>query len=99
MREARLNPVAKANAEPQRLVRAIPLGEDLAVIGCTLEPMLAEEDGEKYFCAVLSVIGGRESKFVPTIPVKLALGELCRIKLSDLRVKLAEAIDGPAEPQ
>jgi len=99
VKEARLNPVAKANAEPQRLVRAMPLGEDLAALGLTLEPMLTEEDGETYFCAVLTVVGGRESKFIPTVPVKLPLGELCRIKLSDLRGKLTEAIDGPKEPQ
>ena len=90
-----MNPVAQANAEPQRMVRAISLGEDYAALGLTLEPMLVEEDGEKFFCAVLSVVGGRESKLVPLTPVKLVLGELCRIKFSDLRVKLAEAIDGP----
>jgi hypothetical protein len=99
VKEARLNPVARANAEPQRMVRAIPLGEDLAVIGLALEPMIAEEDGEQYFAAVLSVIGGRESKFVPTVPVKLVLGELARLKLSDLREKLAQAIDGPKKEE
>lgn len=99
MREARLNPVAQANAEPQRTVRAISLGEDYAALGLTLEPMLVEEDGEKYFCAVLSVVGGRESQFVPMVPVKLVLGELARVPLSQLREKLAAAIDGPKEPQ
>lgn len=93
------NPIARANAEPQRMVPAISLGEGYAALGVTLEPMIAEEGDEKFFCAVLSVVGGRESKLVPLVPVKVILGELGRVKVSDLRLKLAEAIDGPKEPQ
>lgn len=92
------NGVARANAEPQRMVRAIPLGEDYAAIGVTLEPMVSEEDGERFFCVVLSVVGGRESKLVPLVPTKLVLGELARIPFSQMREKFAEAIDGQ-EPQ
>lgn len=95
-----LNPVAKANGVPQRMVRAIPIGEDYAVLGISLEPMLsAGAEGEQDLCAVLTVVGGRESSLVPTVPVKLILGEVCRISLADLREKLGKAIDGQVKGQ
>jgi len=86
-----VNPVAKANGVPQKFVRAIPLGEGYAVLGLSLEPMLSDDE---HLCAVLTVVGGRESSLMPTVPVKLVLGELGRISLSDLREKLGKAIDG-----
>jgi len=91
MGEHHVNPVAKANVVPQRMVRAIPLGEGYAVLGLSLEPMVSDDE---HLCAVLTIVGGRESSLVPTIPVKLVLGELGRISLSDLREKLGKAIDG-----
>ena len=96
MGDHHLNSVAKANGVPQRMVRAIPIGEDYAVLGISLEPMLSE-DG--HLCAVLTVVGGRESSLVPTVPVKLVLGELGRISLADLREKLGKAIDGQVKGQ
>jgi len=96
VKEARLNPIAKANGAPQQMVRALPIGENYAVLGVTIEPTIVMEDGEQSFAAILTVVGGRHSDLVPTIPVKLVLGELARIKLPDLREKLAAAIDGAA---
>jgi len=93
--EHTLNPVAKANGVPQKFVRAIPIGEEYAVLGLSLEPMLSDDE---HLCAVLTVVGGRESSLMPTVPVKLVLGELGRISLADLREKLGAAIDGkPSE--
>ena len=91
-----VNPVARANAEPVKHVRAIPLGDGYVVIGLSLEPMLspnADQDGDD-FCCVLSLVGGRESSLMPTIPVKVVLGELARLSLADVKSKLAQAIDG-----
>jgi hypothetical protein len=91
-----LNPVARANAEPVRHVRAIPLGDGYVVIGLSLEPVMspnADQDGDD-FCAVLSLVGGRESSLMPTIPVKIILGELARLPLAMVKSKLAHAIDG-----
>ena len=92
--EHRHNPIAKANGAPQQMVRALPIGESYAVLGVTIEPTIVMEDGEQSFAAILTVVGGRHSDLVPTVPVKLVLGELARIKLPDLREKLAAAIDG-----
>jgi hypothetical protein len=97
VKEARLNPVARANAVPQRKVEFLPIGEGYVVLGMTLEPMLDET--QESLCAVLTVVGGRPSDLVPTIPVKLVLGELGRISLADLRQRLTQAIDGPKAPQ
>ena len=91
------NPVAQANAAPQRRIEVLPIGENYVVAGVAIEPVLS--DDKDHLCVVLSVVGGRASDLVPTIPVKLVLGELARVKLEDLRGKLAAAIDGPKEPQ
>ncbi len=96
--ESRFNPTAIANAQPQRQVQALRIGDGYAVLGLILEPVLSPNgEGEPEFCAVLSVVGGRESDLVPMMPVKLVLGELARLSLPDLRAKLAAAIDGPTE--
>lgn len=94
--EHHLNPVARANAEPVKHVRAVPLGDGYVVIGLSLEPMLSPSaDGETDdFCAVLSVVGGRESRLVPTIPVKVVLGELARLSMDAVKAKIQAAIDG-----
>jgi hypothetical protein len=90
------NPVARANGAAQRHVQALRVGDGYAVLGLTLEPVLSPNaEGEPEFCAVLSVVGGRESDLVPMVPVKMVLGELARIPLAALREKLAAAIDGP----
>ncbi len=100
VKEARLNGVARANAEPQRRVQALRIGEGYVVIGLSLEPVLSPSaEGEPEFAAVLSLVGGRESELMPTMPVKMVVGELCRLSLSDLRAKLAGLLDGPAESQ
>jgi hypothetical protein len=96
-KEARLNEIARANGVPQRHVAAMPIGEGYAVLGLTLEPMLSED--KESFCAVLTVVGGRQSDLVPMVPVKLVLGELARVSLTQLRERLATAIDGPREAQ
>lgn len=96
-KEARLNGVARANGVPQRQVAVMPIGEGYGILGLTLEPMLSED--KESFCAVLTVVGGRQSDLVPMVPVKLVLGELARVSVVDLRAKLAAAIDGPREPQ
>jgi hypothetical protein len=97
VKEARLNGVARANAVPQQKVEFLPIGEGYAILGLTLEPMLDET--RENFCAVLTIVGGRQSDLVPTVPVKLVLGELGRISLADLREKLAQAIDGPKKEE
>lgn len=99
VKEARLNPVARANAEPQKMVRAISLGEGYAAIGLTLEPMISSDsdEAEPHFCAVLTVVGGRESELVPMMPVKVILGEVGRLPVSKVRAMIASAIDGPKE--
>ncbi|RPJ39791.1 MAG: hypothetical protein EHM35_01405 [Planctomycetaceae bacterium] len=90
----RFNPVAQANGAPQRQVRVLPIGEDFVIIGLSIEPTIVMEGDEQSFAAVLSVVGGRESTLVPTIPVKLVLGELARIPLAQLRERLGAVIDG-----
>ena len=97
MGEHHLNGVARANAAPQRRIEVLPIGENYVVAGVAIEPVLS--DDKDHLCVVLSVVGGRASDLVPTIPVKLVLGELARVRLEDLRGKLAAAIDGPKEPQ
>ena len=90
------NPVALANAPARREVTTMPIGEGYALLGLTLEPMMSDDE---HVCAVLTIVGVRESRIGLPKPAKLVLGELGRISLADLRAKLAEAIDGPKEPQ
>ncbi len=98
MREARLNPTAVANAAPQKAVRVVEIGEGYAVLGLGIEPMLSlDSDEGQHFCAVLTVVGGRQSDLVPMKPVKLILGEVGRIEITKLREMFAKAIDGPKE--
>lgn len=95
LNEARFNPVAQANAVPQRMVPVMPLGDGYVALGVTLEPAITP-DGDS-FAVVLSFVGGRESSLVPTKPVKIVLGELARIPLVQLKERLANVIDGKAE--
>lgn len=101
MGESRINPVALANAAPQRRINVLDVGDSYVVAGVSIEPVLSFDSGEdeNQLAVILTVVGGRQSELVPTIPVKLVLGELARIPLSKLREKLAAAIDGPKEPE
>ena len=95
VKEARLNPVAVANAVPQRTVPVMPLGDGYVALGVTLEPAITP-DGDS-FAVILSFVGGRESSLVPTKPVKIVLGELARIPLLQLKERLGNAIDQKPE--
>lgn len=99
MREARLNPVAVANAAPQKHVRAIDTGDGYAVIGIALEPVtsISSDEGEANFCAVLTVVGGKQSELMPMTPVKLILGEVGQIPVAKLRAMFAKALEGEPE--
>ena len=96
MGESRFNPTALANAVPQRRINVLDAGEGYVVAGVSIEPVLSFDSGEEenQLAIILTVVGGRKSDLVPTMPVKLVIGELARIPLSKLREKLAAAIDG-----
>lgn len=98
--EHHLNPVARANAEPQKAVRVIDIGEGYGIIGLTLEPVVSfsSDETEQYFCAVLSVVGGKRSDLVPMEVTKLIIGEVGRLPVSKLREMLSRAL-GPEQPE
>lgn len=94
VREARLNPTAVANSVPQKAVRVVEIGDGYAVLGLGIEPMLTLDPTEgQHFCAVLTVVGGKQSDLVPMVPVKLVLGEVGRIGLAKLREMFAKALN------
>jgi len=71
MGEHRRNPVAIANAVPQR--RDVPvadLGEGIGLVGLSLEPIRTPEGG---FAVGLMAQGGRLSDLVPMQPRKVLL--------------------------
>jgi hypothetical protein len=96
VKEARLNGVALANAAPQRRINVLDVGEGYVVAGVSIEPVLSFDSSEEEnkLAIILTVVGGRKSDLVPTVPVKLVVGELASLPLSKLREKLAAAIGG-----
>lgn len=94
--EHHTNGVARLNAVPQKRIPVLDVGESYVVAGVSIEPVLSFDSGEEenQLAVILTVVGGRKSELVPTIPVKLVIGELARIPLSKLREKLQAAIDG-----
>lgn len=94
MGQHRTNPVAIANAVPQKQVQVTPLGDGYCLAGLTLLPT---QDEEGNFCVVVAALGGRQSDLVPMRPVPLFLGEVCKTSLEALKKRIGELLDGPAE--
>jgi hypothetical protein len=93
------NPVAQANAVPQRQIKVMDLGDDIALAGISLEPIRGP-GGE--FAVAIVATGGRMSQFVPLQPVRVMIGMIPVMPLAHIKLLLdgkeipEEAPAGPA---
>lgn len=95
MKDARLNPVARANAVPQQAIRVLKLGDTgYGMLGLGLEGAIV--DGK--FQVLLIGSFARVSDLMPiNAVVKMPLATCAQLDLADLVQKIAAGLDGPKE--
>lgn len=105
MGEHRHNPIAQANSEPRKMVQAIDLGDEFALIGLQLMPAL--DESKENLVVLLAAIGGRNSPLVPLQPKPVVIMELTKVPLASIRRALGgeapaavtPAVEPAAEPE
>lgn len=94
MGDHRNNPVARANAQPRQMARIMLLGDTgIGLLGLQLLPV---KDGED-FVVKLAAIGGRASDLIPLEPRPVILGEIARLKESELAALFEAAEKGESD--
>lgn len=97
MGQHRTNPVAIANAVPQRSVDYLKLADGFGLLGIGLEPHMDENGNLHVF---LMATCARVSDLMPINKlVKVALGEPAKISVADLCGKISEALGESKEKE
>lgn len=89
------NPVALANAVPQRRgVPVIDLGDSVGLLGLALKPIKDPVSGE--FRVAVVAAGGRVSDLMPLQPREVVIGFIPVVPLDMIKkLLLGEIVDGP----
>ncbi len=85
MGDHRFNPTARAVAEGKQVARALDIGENFALLGTQLIPIVQGDDLAVY----LAVVGGKESPISGLQPHPVILREIARVPLGNVRRALA----------
>lgn len=95
VKDARLNPVAQANAVPQKQVEVRLIGDGFAVTGCSLQ--LVPMEGEMRVAVVIH--GCKPSQLVPVTKLAgVVVGFVGKIELEALKKNLAQGLGETWEP-
>ena len=94
MGDHRRNPVSLANAVPQQQVRAMDLGDNIALLGIRLVPSV--KDGN--FAVLVVAGGGRMSDLMPMQPTEVVIGVVPTIPMEGVKALLSGQ-DWPATPE
>lgn len=96
MGQHRYNPVAQANSGPQQTVNVLDLGEDVALLGVMLRPVVDTVTNE--LVIRLEMVGGHASPILGGFaPKPVGIGELARLPLAQVRAVLKWAAPSAAE--
>lgn len=91
-----VNPQAMARAQGKQMVRAIDLGDGVALVGFELQPLMAvPAEGEEASVAVgLFAIGGKSSPLSLNVELRAVLvTEFGRVTLAHLKRLLVESAE------
>lgn len=92
-KESRLNPIAMANAVPQKEIDFLKLCDGYGLLGIGLKPHIGD-DGMLRILIVANC--ARVSELVPiNAIVPLVLGETIAIPVKDIAARIATVLDGP----
>lgn len=83
MGEHRDNPFSRAKAAGNQIVRALDLGDNIALTGVQLIP--AMDEAKENLVVLLCAVGGRQSPLMPLEPRPAVIGELVKVPLATLR--------------
>lgn len=86
MGEHRNNVFSQAKAAGNQIVRAMDLGEGLALLGVQLMPVL--DEAKENLVILLAAVGGRPSQLIPIEPRPVIVAELAKVPLASLRKAL-----------
>lgn len=90
MGQHRTNPVAIANAQPRQMTQAMDLGEEVALLGVMLRPVI--DTVTKELVIRLEMVGGHNSPILGGLtPREVPVGELVRLPLAKVRAVLKGA--------
>jgi hypothetical protein len=94
--EHRVNGFSQAKAAGQQIIKVADLGDEFALKGVRLETVF--DTDKEHLCVLLVVEAGKNSRLVGLQVVPTVVAELARIKISDLKAGIAEAIS-PKVPE
>lgn len=95
MGEHHSNGLSQAKKAGQRIIEVVDLGDDFGLAGISIKPVW--DEAKENLCFVLVVAAGPTSKLVGIQAVPVAVGELARIPIAELRAAVARALQPPEQ--
>jgi hypothetical protein len=92
------NGLSRAKEAGQQIVKVVDLGDDYGMAGVRLD-IAWDSEAKENLCVLLVVDAGKNSRLVGLQVVPTVIAELGRIKVSDLKAGIANALHPPGEPQ